>query len=362
MGSWIRSGVGCMGVIVPLIATFSAGQIFSAPGSQFRSAVIRLSSMELISTQSALRQELWLPLSPRPGHDGYPVSLEERTAHLWALVLEARGIPCRIIRGDGGWHVAVPAASYDRAAEEVRLFEEENRDWPPRPPPARAVNGNLLATLSVLFLLATFHNITRLDVILAGHSPVDWFAAGSVDAEKIANGQWWRAATALTLHGDVAHLAGNLAIGGVLVILLCREIGAGLAWSLILGSGILGNLTNASLHFSGHISVGASTAVFGAVGILAATGVVRHRHHLQRRWPLPVAAGLALLTVLGTAGEHTDLGAHLFGFLWGMVLGAVAEHLVGRFGRPGPALNAVLAAASAMVVVCAWWVAISVAP
>lgn len=318
--------------------------------------------MELNSAQSALRRELWLPLQPRPGHGRYPVSQEEGTARLWALVLEARSVPCRTVRGDDGWHVAVPAASYDRAMEEVRLFEEENRDWPPPLPPARAVGGSLLATLSVLFLLATFHNITRLDVILSGHSPVDWFTIGSADAEKIANGQWWRAVTALTLHADVAHLAGNLAIGGAIVILLCREVGAGLAWSLILGSGILGNLMNASLHSSAHISVGASTAVFGAVGILAATSVVRHRHHLQRRWPLPVAAGLALLAVLGTAGEHTDLGAHLFGFLWGIVLGAVAEHLVGRFGRPGPVLNGLLAVAGAVVVVFAWWVAITVAP
>lgn len=318
--------------------------------------------MESDSAQSDLRREVWLPLQPRPGHGGCPVSLEEGTARLWALVLEARGIPCRTVRGDDGWHLVVPAPSYDRAEEEVRLFEEENRDWPPLLPPDRTMGGSLLATLSVLFLLATFYNITRLDLVLAGPSPVDWFAVGSADAETIVNGQWWRAVTALTLHGDVAHLAGNLAIGGVLVVLLCGEVGTGLAWSLILGSGILGNLVNAFLYSSGHVSVGASTAVFGAVGILAAAGVVRHRRHQRRRWLLPVAAGLALLAALGTAGEHTDLGAHLFGFLAGILFGAVAEYLVGRFGRPGPALNALLAAASAMVVVCAWWVAIAATP
>jgi len=318
--------------------------------------------MELETAYITPRQELWLPVSPHSGHSREPGALEEGTAHLWALVLEARSIPCRAVPGDGGWHVAVPAASYDRAAEEVRLFEEENRDWPPPAPSARAVGGSLLATLSVLFLLATFHNITRLDVILPGHPPLDWFALGSADAEKIVNGQWWRAVTALTLHGDVAHLAGNLAIGGVLVVLLCGEAGAGLTWSLVLGAGILGNLVNAFLHSSGHVSVGASTAVFGAVGILAATGVVRRRRHLQKRWPLPVAAGLALLAALGSAGEHTDLGAHLFGFLAGILLGAVAEHLVSRFGRPGPALSALLAAAGAAVVVCSWWAAIAVAP
>ncbi|GLI39846.1 rhomboid family intramembrane serine protease [Geobacter hydrogenophilus] len=316
--------------------------------------MIRLSFMELETIHTALRQELWLPVAPG--------ALEEGKAQLWGLVLEARAVHCRIVRSDNGWHVVVPASFYDRAVEEVRLFEEENRNWPPPAPPVRTMNGNVLATLSVLFLLATFHNITRLDVTLPGHPPLDWLTLGSADAEKIMDGQWWRAVTALTLHANLPHLVGNLAIGGVLVILLCREIGPGLAWSLILGSGILGNLVNALLHSTGHISVGASTAVFGAVGILASSSVVRHRHHLQRRWPLPVAAGLALLAVLGTEGEHTDLGAHLFGFLWGIALGAVAEYLIGRFGEPGPALNAVLAVASAVGVVFSWWVALAAAP
>lgn len=318
--------------------------------------------MELETAYIALREELWLPVPPHPGRSRKPGALEAGKAHLWALVLEARSVPCRTVQGDDGWHLVVPAPSYDQAVEELRLFEEENRDWPPPAPPVRSVNGNLLATLSVLFLLATFHNITRLDVVLPGHPPLDWLTLGSADAEKMVDGQWWRAATALTLHADVQHLVSNLAIGGVLVILLCREVGSGLAWNLVIGSGILGNLVNAFLHSSGHISIGASTAVFGAVGILASSSVVRHRHHLQRRWPLPVAAGLALLAVLGTAGEHTDLGAHLFGFLWGIVLGAVAEHLVGRFGRPGPALNGLLAIAGAAGVVFSWWVAVTAAP
>lgn len=336
-------------------------QIFCAPGSQFRSAMIRLWFMEFETSPITPREELWLPVSPHPGHNRKPGALEGRTAHLWALVLEARYVPCRTVQGDDGWHLVVPASAYDRALEELRLFEEENRNWPPPAPQGRTV-GNALTTLSVLILLATFYNLTQLDVILPGYPPVDWFTLGSADAEKMVDGQWWRAATALTLHANVQHLLSNLAIGGVLVILLCREIGSGLAWSLILGSGILGNLVNASLHTSNHISVGASTAVFGAVGILASSSVVRHRHHLQRRWPLPVAAGLALLAVLGTAGEHTDLGAHLFGFLWGIVLGAVAEHLVGRFGRPGPALNGLLAIASAAGVVFSWWLAVASAP
>lgn len=282
----------------------------------------------------------------------------ERREHLWALVLEARYVPCRLEPNGMGWNLLVPAEYYDAARNELRLFEEENRNWPPSVPPARPLAENTLATLSVLILLASFHNLTQLDISLSGHPPLDWTDLGNAYAAKILDGQWWRLVTALTLHADWLHLFSNLAIGGIFIVYLCRDLGSGLAWSLLLSSGILGNLANAWLQPLNHRSVGASTTVFGAVGILAAISLVRYRHHLQRRWPLPFAAALALLALLGTEGKQTDLGAHLFGFVFGIVFGLVVEYLVGRFGRPGRGINALLALASAIVVAGAWWAAL----
>jgi len=40
---------------------------------------------------------------------------------------------------------------------------------------------------------------------------------------------------------------------------------------------------------------------------------------------IPIMAGTALLAILGSSGEHTDLGAHLFGLLCGLIFG----HLLG---------------------------------
>ncbi len=282
-----------------------------------------------------------------------------RRADLWALVLEARDIPCRGWRNGTGLHLLVPEERFDEALNELRLFEEENRNWPPPVPKASPLAENTITTLSVLVLLATFHNITLLNAGLFGHAPIDWVAMGSADSGKILGGQWWRTVTALTLHADWLHLSGNLAIGGVFIVFLCRDLGSGLAWTLLLGSGILGNLANACVQPAGHRSIGASTIVFGAVGILAAITLVRYRHHLQKRRPLPIAAALGLLALLGTEGEHTDLGAHLFGFLFGTGLGLAAEYLVGRYGRPGRVLNALLALAGVTVVVSAWWAALS---
>lgn len=314
--------------------------------------------METETEHSGAHGGEWLAIPPDLGDWEAEGLLSERRVRRWALVLDARKVPCRIESGGMGWRLLVPADYFDLARNELRLFEKENRDWPPPEPPATPLVENTLATLSVLILLATFYNLTRLDISLFGHNPVDWTDLGKAHAGKILDGQWWRLVTALTLHADVMHLISNLAFGGLFIVWLCRDLGSGLAWSLLLGSGILGNLANAWLQPSDHSSVGASTLVFGAVGILAALSLVRYRRNRKKRWALPVAAALALLALLGTEGKNTDLGAHLFGFGFGIGLGLAAEYLAGRYGRPGRGLNALLALTSAMVVVAAWWAAL----
>ena len=118
-------------------------------------------------------------------------------------------------------------------------------------------------------------------------------------------------------------MLGNLVIGGVFVSRLCRDLRSGPGWLLLLAAGTFGNLINAWLQNPAHRAVGASTAIFGAVGILAAISMVRYRQNLRprRRWTLPVAASLGLLAMLGVGGENTDLGAHLFGLIAGLILG-----------------------------------------
>ncbi len=275
------------------------------------------------------------------------------------MVLEARHIQCRIARRGLGFELLVSESDYPLAVRELLVYEKENKNWPPPLPPPRPETETTLATLSVLLLLASFHNLTYLDLRLFGHYPVDWVALGNADAAKILAGEWWRPITALTLHADWLHLLGNLAMGGVFIFRLSRDVGSGLAWSLLLAAGALGNLFNALLQAPDHRAVGASTAVFGTVGVLAALNLVRYRRNLWKRWPLPIAAALALLALLGTAGERTDLGAHLFGLAAGLLLGLVAAPLLQRYKLPGGKLNFLLALASIAVVASAWGAALT---
>lgn len=247
---------------------------------------------------------------------------------------------------------------FSPALEEVRQYEEKNRNWPPPLPPARSEADNLLITLSVLFLVAIFHNLTQLNLDSLHLTTSDWISRGNADAGAIRAGQWWRAVTALTLHADGLHLLGNMTIGGLFIIFLCRALGSGFAWSLLLASGALGNLLNAWIQSPRHHSVGASTTVFGAVGLLAAINFLRDRQRLRRRWYLPLAAALALLALLGSEGENTDLGAHLFGFVVGIGLGLLTGHHFAKDGgHSQPWLNRLLVLVSLGVVGGAWWAA-----
>lgn len=318
--------------------------------------------MDAEAKQNEIVAEPWPAVEPRLINPGLPVQLGKERARLWALVLDARGVPCCLLQhGSAQWELQVPREQLQRACEEIARFEEKNRNWPPPLPPPRPLVENTLATLSVLILLATFYNVVRLDFLLPGGIRPEWQAIGSSQAGRILDGDWWRLLTALTLHQDVAHLMGNLCIGGVFVFLLCRQLGSGLAWSLILAAGALGNLANAMVQPAAHTSVGASTAVFGTVGILAALSMVRYRHNLQRRWALPVAAAIALLVLLGTEGQNTDLGAHFFGLLAGVFLGFITELIVARRGHPTALLNALLALTAGLTMFVAWLTALALA-
>lgn len=297
----------------------------------------------------------WCPVSSRFG-----VLLTKNRARVWALVLDSRAIPCAIESDGADWQLLVPKQQLESAVRELQLYEEANCNWPPALPVVRQLATNSLSTLSVLLLLAAFYNLTHIGISLNGQGLLDLYGLGAAHAGSIREGEWWRCITSLTLHADLTHLLSNLAIGGIFILLLCRELGSGLAWGLLLASGTFGNLVNAWVQSPLHRSVGASTSIFGAVGILAAIGVMR-RYNVQRRWFVPVAAGLALLALLGTEGKNTDLGAHLFGFSFGLLFGMSSEYMIAKRGRPGAVLNFTLALTGAAVVLAAWWAAIEFA-
>ena len=231
-----------------------------------------------------------------------------------ALVLAAAGIPHQVVEDAGGSALLVPAEFSGQAVEELHLYDAENPPPVARKPrkiPEYDALPGIAAYVIVICLVAGFDGYAFFGE--------NWRAAGRVDGELIRSGEWWRLFTALTLHSGMPHLAGNLVFGVFFGYLAGRLLGSGVAWLTILVTAAGGNLLNTLLLESTHRSIGASTAVFAALGLVAGY-VWRAKLMSQERWSYrlgPIVGGLALLMYTGTGDANTDIGAHLMGFVSG---------------------------------------------
>lgn len=271
-----------------------------------------------------------------------------------ALVLSAAHIPHQVVDDGPSCAIVVPAEHSAEAAEQIRLYDEEN---PPRRPrqPRRIEYQDALPGILAYFL------IVCLVAGMAGYSMFgqNWFAAGRIDGELVRDGELWRTVTALTLHSGLRHLLGNLVFGVFFGIFAGRLLGSGIAWLTIVVAAAIGNAANTLLLDTAHRSIGASTAVFAALGVIAGF-VWRGKLMAQDRWSTrygPIVGGLALLMFTGTGDENTDVGAHLFGFGAGFAAGMLLT-LVGKL--PKDARSQLLAGAAAvLLIIVSWFIALT---
>jgi membrane associated rhomboid family serine protease len=236
-------------------------------------------------------------------------------------MLGAVGIASTIVLRDGYFTLEVADPDAQRALSHLTQYEAENRPPPPTPPPPPLHRNAWVGCVGyAVWLLGVAYAISN------GLVRLDAFHTGELDAARVQAGQWWRAWTALTLHLSGPHLAANLGAGIWFGYLAGRQLGAGVAWFLIVAGGGIANLLEGLWGPPWHRSVGASTAVFTALGLMSAY-TWRERLRLPQRWVQrwgPLVAGVCLLGWLGTAGKETDIMAHVLGFGIGVLLGAVA--------------------------------------
>jgi membrane associated rhomboid family serine protease len=259
-----------------------------------------------------------------------------------SVVLEAMGIAHEVRpTPDGRWALTVDDGDAPAAEAALAAWEAEN---PPRPELASRLDyGRSLAGAAAGLAILAF-------AVYVGLRPAGTLVErGSADAARMLQGEWWRAATALTLHADLAHATANAVAIGIFLGAVARRLGPALATWLALAAGVAGNVLTALVAPGGHVSIGASTAVFGALGTLSALQVPR-----RRAW-LTLGAGVALLGFLGT-GARADLLAHLFGFAVGVTEGLAVR----RMAPPPRSLRrAAIALLAIAPIVLAWWRALA---
>jgi membrane associated rhomboid family serine protease len=141
------------------------------------------------------------------------------------------------------------------------------------------------------------------------------------------NGEWWRLATSMFVHAGMFQLLVNVAGLTQIGLILERLVGRVIVVAVFLTAGVFASLVNLITHPMA-MSIGASGAIFGLYGLLAASSIWGMRHRSDVTMPLRAATRLvpgAVVFILynlandsvGTAGEFTGL---FVGLVFGTIL------------------------------------------
>lgn len=261
--------------------------------------------------------------------EGFLVQVGEfdslQVANEYALVILAMNLDCwmRMGAGGSGYTLYAETAFQIAVEEEFRLYREEQRLTGNQRPEELIYRAGIESfllwamALSLVFLVQT-------------QSLVERFCNSSHGLFREA--EWYRPLTSLFLHADMSHLLGNLLVGGIFCVFAIHTFGPLAGWSAILASGFLGNVFTSWLHYPESFkSLGASTATFGALGLLVGGSVLwAFQSRSIRRLGasvLPLIAGGILLGWFGAGGgdpaSRVDVLAHVMGFAMGVLLGLV---------------------------------------
>lgn len=271
-----------------------------------------------------------IPLYALPPTLPVRVTRDARQLDAWLLAFKARGIAVRVQQTDGMAVLHVLPTQLEAAQAELDAIDAEEleaRKAAAAPREHDRFHSKLAPLGGALFALSLvgLYMITGPSALRS-----EWFIAGSSDAVRVLAGEWWRPITALTLHSDSNHVLSNIAIGTIVVTMVMRRTGVGFGAALVVLAGTLGNVINAWGYAVHHNSIGFSTAVFGAIGILGGltyVSAVRDRGTLRGRPAWTAIAGtLALLAMLG-ASERSDMLAHVFGALAGLAVGLAVAYV-----------------------------------
>ena len=266
--------------------------------------------------------------------------------------LQASIAPDQTLFQRPSWRLSVPVAQAPFATNQLETYWRENANLGKRPPESPAVDSGLIGALGYLLVIWALPWLQEWTLY-------NWRESGLMAARAVVEGEWWRTITALTLHSDIGHIIGNSLFGVLFGGLLARQLGSGVGWLMVVVAAGAANTINAFTQGDTFRSLGASTATFAALGLLAA--VVWRRGYFRRlndwrRSFAPVFAAICLVAFTGIGDENTDVAAHLFGFGCGLLLGLACAQI--PFAALHQRTQWLAGSAALAIVASAWWFAL----
>ena len=239
-------------------------------------------------------------------HHSHQVCVERQ------FVLQSRGIDSQLVEAESAYALIVDSRFAQQAQIEMASYVDENIINAPQPANVEPRSLNYLPAL-IGYALVLCIVSTAAGFSLFG---MDWYQQGRVNSEQIHQGEIWRLVTALTLHANAQHLVSNLAFGSLFLFYFSRYVGYGLAGLSVLATGAFGNAINVYMQGTTHLSIGASTAVFGALGLLSAY-VWKMKYFSQATWSKRLGPILAVSPywLLQGRAVKTRILVHIYGGL-----------------------------------------------
>lgn len=191
-------------------------------------------------------------------------------------------------------------------------------------------------------------NLALFVVALAPQSRQWLLVHGSNVPVLVVEGEWWRLVTSMFLHFEFFHIAFNMYALWILGRDVEAILGRGWFLALYLAGGIAGGALYVLLAPAGAPAIGASGAVFGLFGVIAALAVARRGTAAGRTLFQQVGVLLLINLLITFVIPGIAWQAHVGGLVAGAALGGVCDHTRSAWARWG-CVAAVLGVSAAMI-------------
>lgn len=189
------------------------------------------------------------------------------------------------------------------------------------PPPVTLVSiAVLIAVFAADYLIFVPVGIQRFsfDHLVLGEDSGIITQALCLRTSAVLQGEIWRVFSSMLLHGGLLHLLGNCAMLWVAGGLVEREIGGGRFALTLLTAGVFANICVMRVR-GNEFGYGASTAIYGTIGLWAALCLARRAHMRGvSTWPQRIL--LLLFIAANAAADPNTLVEHGGGFIAGIGL------------------------------------------